>query len=126
MGDLVREEVEKAVELLGVTAKTWSERGGIELRRRLERADVQLEPLAKALHASENADGVALTEAGLEQLHVAPDARLDASARVDQLEREIGRAGLRTAALLSRDRIDTLDDPVLLELRDVAHSCSFR
>ena len=41
-----------------------------------------------------------------------------AAGRVDELEREVRRAGLRAQLALHADRVDALDDPVLLELRD--------
>ena len=61
--DLVGEEVEEAVELVGVAAHRRGERGGSVSARGLERADVELEPVAEALDAAEHANGVALVEA---------------------------------------------------------------
>src|SRR5919204_1214061 len=51
MRDLRREEVEKAVELVRVTAQRRGERGGIGLGRRLETAYFQLEALPGKLDA---------------------------------------------------------------------------
>ena len=62
---------------------------GIDVLRGLERAHVELQPVAEPLDASEHAHGVALGEARVEQLDVVPDARGDAPARIDELEREI-------------------------------------
>ena len=67
---------------------------GVDVAR-LERAHVELEPVAEALDAAEHAHRVALAEAPVEQLDVVPDARVDAAARVDELEREVRRAALR-------------------------------
>ena len=91
------------------------------LRRGLERAHLELEPVAEALDPAEHAHRVAFGEARVEQLDVVPDARLDASARVDELEREIRAPPSCAQALLLRDRVDALDGAVLLELRDRGH-----
>ena len=88
---------------------------------RLERAHLHLELAAEALDAAEDAHGVALGEARVEQLDVVPDARLDPAARVDELEREVRRAGPRSPPLLPRDREHALDGPVLGELGDGGH-----
>ena len=87
-------------------------------RRGLDRAHLELEPVAEALDAAEHAHGVALGEAPVEQLDVVPDPRLDPPARVDELEREVGRALLRSQPLLARDRVDALDHAVLDQLGD--------
>ena len=92
MGDLAGEEVEEAVELVGVAAHGRRQLRRIAVRRRLDRAHLHLQPAAEPLHAAEHAHGVALGEAAVEQLDVVPDARLDPPARVDELEREVGRA----------------------------------
>ena len=88
---------------------------------RLERAHVELQPVAELLDAAEHAHRVALAEARVEQLDVVPDARLDAAARVDELEREVRRAAFRPQALLPRDGVDALDGAVLRELGDRRH-----
>ena len=87
---------------------------------RLERAHVELEAVAEPLDAAEHAHGVALAEAAVEQLDVVPDARVDAPARVDELEREVRRAALRPQPALGLDGEDALDDAVLRELGDHA------
>ena len=101
--DLAGEEVEEAVELVGVAAHRRRQLGRIGVGRRLDRAHLHLQPAAEPLHASEHADGVALGEAAVEQLDVVPDARLDPAARVDELEREVGGAVLRPPPLLAPD-----------------------
>ena len=94
---------------------------GSAVRRRLDRAHLHLQPAAEPLHAAEHAHGVAFGEAAVEQLDVVPDARLDPPARVDELEREVGRAVLRPPALLAADGEDALDGAVLGELGDAGH-----
>ena len=66
--------------------------GGIGFRS-LERAHLELESVAEALHATQHADGVSLPEALVEQLDVVPDTGFDLAGRVDELEGEIGAAG---------------------------------
>ena len=107
MGDLAGEEVEKAVELVRVAAHRRRQVGRVAVRRGLDAPAPAPEAAAEPLDASEHAHRVALVEAAVEQLDVVPDARLDASARVDQLEREIGRAVARAPPLLSSRRRST-------------------
>ena len=126
MRDLAGEEVEEAVELVGVAAHRRGQPGRVRLRRRLDRPHLHLEPAAEPLDASEHADGVALGEAAVEQLDVVPDPRLDPPARVDELEGEIGGAVLRPAALLAPDGVDALDGAVLGELGDAGHAVQSR
>ena len=90
---------------------------GIDVRR-LERAHVELQPVAELLDAGEHAHRVALCEAAVEQLDVVPHPRLDAAGRVDELEREVRGAGLRAQLALHAHRVDALDDAVLLQLGD--------
>ena len=85
------------------------------------RAHLDLEPAAEALDPAEDAHGVALGEATVEELDVVPDARLDAPARVRELEREVRRPRPRASPLLSHDREHALDRPVLDELGDRGH-----
>src|SRR5712691_10361796 len=119
--ELTREELEKAVQLVGVAAQRRSEVAGVGVRRSRERAHVELKPVVEALDAPEHAYGVTLGEALVEQLDVVPDARLDPPARVDQLERKVRRPRARVQPAFARHRVDALDDPVLGQLRDRAH-----
>ena len=88
----------------------------------LDRAHVELEPVAVALDAPEHANRVALVEPRVEQVDVVPDASLDATARVDELEREVRRPALRPQPPLARDRVDPLDDAILGQLGDACSS----
>src|SRR5579884_3635157 len=115
MLDVADEELEKALELVGVSPQGRRHRGGIDARGRLERPDVELQPVAEALDPGEHAHRIAFGEAPVEQLDVVPDASVDASARVDELERQICAAAARAEPLLLRDRVDALDRSVLLE-----------
>ena len=121
MGDLGGEELEEPVELVGVAAERWGELGRIRVVGGLDRPHLHLQPPAEALDTAEDAHRVALAEALVEQVDVAPDARLDATARVCELEREVGRARSSAAPLLLRDREHALDGPVLGELGDRGH-----
>ena len=123
MRDLAGEELEEALQLVGVAAHRGRERRGVDVGR-LERAHVELQPVAEALDAAEHAHRVALAEAPVEQLDVVPDARVDASGRVDELEREVRRAALRPQLPLGLDGEDALDDAVLGQVGD--HAASLR
>jgi uncharacterized protein (DUF1015 family) len=122
VSDLAREELEEAVELVGIAPQRRSELRGIRLWRRLERAHVDLQTVAELLHATEHAHRVSLREARIEQLDVVPDARVDSSARIDQLEREVRSAAPGVHPPLASHRVDTLDDPLFGQLRDRAHA----
>ena len=100
MGDLCGEELEEAVELVGVATERGRELGRIGVVHRLDRPHLHLQSPTEALDASEDAHGVALAEALVEQLDVAPDSRLDATARVRELEGEVRRARLGAPPLL--------------------------
>ena len=119
--DLGCEELEEAVELVGIAAQGRGERRRIGVLCGLDRAHLNLELPAEALDATEHAHGVALGEALVEQVDVVPDARFDAAARVNELEGEVGSARARASALLSGHREHALDGPVLDELGDRGH-----
>ena len=121
--ELRSQELEEAVELVGVPAHRRRELGGVGLGR-LDRPHLELQAPVEALDAGQHADGVALLEAAVEQLDVVPDAPLDAPARVDELEREVGLAVPRREAALARDREDTVDRAVLDEVGDRCHGLS--
>ena len=122
MCDLGREELEETLDLVGVAPDRRRQLGRVCFRRGLERADVDLQPVAELLHASEHPDCVAFGEPRIEELDVVPDARVDAPAGVDELEREVGCAAFRPQPLLPCDRIDALDDALFGELRNRAHA----
>src|SRR5439155_14012805 len=102
MGDLARKKLEEAVELGRVSSQCRRKLGRIRLGR-LDRANVQLEPVAKSLDSAQDAHGIAFAEAPVKQLDVRPDARLDSPARVDELECEVRRAAAGTPPLLACD-----------------------
>ena len=124
MRKLRDEELEKSLELVGVAAERGSHRRRVDVGRRLDRSDVELQGVAESLHATEHPHGVALGEAAVEELDVVPDTRRDPAARVDELEREIRRAVARAQPLLARHGVHALDGAVLLELRDRGHGDS--
>jgi hypothetical protein len=119
MRELADEELKKALQFLGIAPARRRERRGIDLRC-LQRTHVKLKPVAEPLDASEHAHRVALAEAAVEQLDVVPNARVDAAARVDELEREERRTRFRPQLPLRLDREHAIDDPVLGELGDHA------
>ena len=120
MRELAGEELEEAVELVGVAPQPRRKPGRVVVRG-LDGADLELEPVVEALDAAEHAHGVALGEAAVEQLDVVPDPPLDPAGRVDELEREVGRALPGRPPLLARDGVDALDRAVGGELGDRAH-----
>ena len=90
--DLPREVLEEAVELVDVAVGDRQERGRVGVRRALDRADLDLQLVAEALHPPLDADEVAAVEAAAEQVGVAEHARRKGRRAVAQLERQIGRA----------------------------------
>ena len=111
------EEVEKPAELVSVAPQSRRQRLWVDVRR-FQRANVELQPVSELLDAREDTHRVAFREAPVEQLDVVPHACFDATGRIDELERQIRRAGLRAELPLHADGVHALDDPVLLELRD--------
>ena len=124
MRDLGGEELEEAVELVGVAPQRRNERRRIGVRGGLERAHLHLQAAAEALDPAEHAHGVALREAPVEQLDVVPDARVDPAARVDELQCEIRSAVPRPPPVLARHRVHAFDGPVLDQLGDRGHVAS--
>ena len=123
--DLADEELQKALELVGVPAQGRSQRRRVDVRG-LEGAHLELQPVAELLHPPENAHRVALGEARIEQLDVVPDPRGDPPARIDELERQVGRAVARAQPLLPGHRVDAVHRSVLLELCDRRHASSLK
>jgi len=121
VGDFAGQELEEAVELVRVSAHRRREPCGILVGGGLDRADVELQPVAVALHSPEHAHCVPLAEPRVEQLDVVPDPALDAAGRVDELQRKVRGAGSRTQAPLARDCVDALDYAILGQLGDAAH-----
>ena len=73
--DLAREVLEEAVELVEVAVGDGQERGRVGVLGALDRADLDLELVAEALHAPLHAHEVAAVEAAAEQVGVAEHAR---------------------------------------------------
>jgi hypothetical protein len=117
MRDLGGQKLEEPVELFYVSARFGHERRGVVLRW-LEGANLQLQAVAEAFHAPQHAHGVAFAETFVEEVDVAPDARVDAAARIHELEREIGTPTAGAQPLLAGDRERAFDDPVLGKLRN--------
>ena len=126
MCDLSGEKFEEAVQLVGVAPEGRRQLRRIGVVYRLDRPHLDLKPAPEALDPSEHAHGVPLREPLVEELDVAPHARLDASACIGELEREIRSACPRPAALLLGDREHAFDGPVLGELGDRGHGLSLR
>src|SRR5436190_18685352 len=66
--DLSGEELEKAVQLVCIPTKPGRKRGRVGVLRGLERAHLELEPVAVAFHAAQYADRVALPETSVQEL----------------------------------------------------------
>ncbi len=124
VGELTDEELEEAVQLVGVATQRRRQVCRVGVGRGLDRPHLHLEPAAEPLHAPEHAHGVTFGEAAVEQLDVVPDPRVDPSARIDELEREVRRTVLRPASLLTADGVDAFDGSVLGELGDAGHASS--
>ena len=107
-------------------AERGREGGRIGVRERLDCTHLHLQASAVALDPAEYAHRVSLGEALVQEVDVLPHARLDASARIDELEREVWRATTRSPALLARDGEDAIHGPILRELRDRGHGWSLR
>ena len=93
MDDLGREELVESVELVRVSAERRRERSGAASSAGFDRSHLHLQLPAEALDPSGNVNGVALPKAMVEEIDVVPDSRLDASARVSELEVEVRSAG---------------------------------
>ena len=107
----------KPSSLVEVAARLGDEPGHVGLGA-LDRADVELEAVAELLDAGEHPDGVALAEARVEHLDVAPDAALDAARRVDELEHQVRAPGPGAEAPLPADCEDAFDGAILDQIRD--------
>ena len=118
---LCREEVEEAVELVGVAPERRRELGGIRSLNGLDVAHLNLQPPAEPLHAPEHAHGVAFREPPVEQVDVTPDARLHGAARVDELQGEVRRPVAGRKSPLPRDAEHAVHRVLGLELGDRHH-----
>ena len=124
MRDLAGQELEEPVQLVGVSTKPGSKRRRVSVVCGLERAHLELEPVAVALHSTQHADRVPFLEASVQELDVVPDPGLDPATGVDELERQIRRARAGSQPFLSGDCVDPLDHPILGERDDRGHVAS--
>ena len=110
VGDLAREMLEEAVELVEVAVGDRQEvrRVGLALGRPLDPVELDLRLLAEAHDAAARAHELARLEAAALEVGVAEDAGRERSAAVAQLDREVGRARARREALLARAREDAV------------------
>ena len=109
--NLAREVLEEAVELVEVAVGDGQECGriGLALGGAIDRAQVDLQLVAKALDATGDAHEVTALEAPGQHIGVPKRAPLNRPRAVAQLDREVRRAGTRQQAVLARAREDTLD-----------------
>jgi uncharacterized protein (DUF1015 family) len=121
MRDLRGEEVEEPVELVRIAPDRRCERDRIRLRRGLEVSHLELQAVAEALDAPEHVHRVAFGEPRVEQIDVVPDPRVDASARIDELEREVRCAVASPQLPLTRDCVYAFDHSLFGEIRNRAH-----
>ena len=104
MRELRDEEIEEPGELVGVAPDVGvSDAGSTSLASSERTSSCSRSRNSRRARAPHR---VALVEASVEQLDVVPHARLDAAGRVDQLEREVRRAGLRAELALRPHRVD--------------------
>ena len=123
MRDLRGEEVEKAVQLLGVAPHRRRELGRVDVGR-LDGPHLHLKTAVEPLDPPEDAHGVALGEASVEQLDVVPHTALDPPARVDELDCEVRLTVASRQLALAGNRVDPVDGAILDELRDRRHGLS--
>src|SRR5262249_438944 len=121
VSDLGREELEEAVQLVGVASQRRRQRGGVRVLRGLDGSHLHLQLAAELLDAAKNVNGVSLAEPLIEEAAVVPDPGLDPAARAGELEGGVCRARAGGAPVLLRDRKDAFDRPVLGELGDRGH-----
>jgi hypothetical protein len=107
--DLAREVLEEAFELVDVAGGDRQERGGVGGLGAGDRAHVDLQLVAEALHAPHDADELAALEATRDDVGVAEDARADRAGLVAELERQVGRARAGDEAVLARAGEDGVD-----------------
>ena len=109
--DLAREVLEEAVELVDVAVGDGQEGGRVRLLGTRDRAHVDLQLVAEALHPARDPDEVTALEAPRQDVRVLERAGLDRARPVAQLERQIGRARARGQPVLARtgeDRVDLI------------------
>ena len=109
--DLPREVLEEAFELVEITVGDGQEAGGVGLRalRAGDRANLDLELVAKALHAAAHPHQLAALEAPGEHVGVAEGAPEDRAGAVAQPDRQIRSARAGDLAFLARAREHPVD-----------------
>ena len=107
--DLAREVLEEAVELLHVAVGDGQELGRVGGLGALDLLDVDLQLVAELLHAPAHAHELAALEAAGEDVGVLERAAGERAAAIAELEREVGGAGAREQAVLTRACVNTGD-----------------
>ena len=74
----------RKLQLVRVAPKRRRQRDRVGALGRLDRAHVELQLVAVALDAAQDAHGVALGEPAVEEIDVVPDSALDAAAGIDE------------------------------------------
>ena len=116
MGDLAGQELDEALERLGVAAGAGHEVERIARLDLLEVAHGDLEPAAVALDPAEHAHRVALVEPRAEQVDVVPDHAGHAPGAVGQLHRQERVAVSGVAALLALHGEGGVDERPLAQI----------
>ena len=124
VSDLSRDELEEAVELVGIPAQRRRQRRRIRILGGFDGSYLDLELAAEALDPTEHVHSVAFAEPLVEEIDVVPHSCFHSPARIGQLQREVGGASASASPLLLRHREHALDSPVLGELGDRGHVAS--
>ena len=114
--DLGGQELDHAVQCLGVAARAGHQLERVSLLKPLDIADRDLRPAVVALDATQHAHRVALVEPRPQHVDVVPDHGRNAAGAVGQLQRQerVTVAGAAPALALHRER--GLDQSTFLEL----------
>ena len=120
--DLAGQELDHAVERLGVAARPRHEIEGVAVGQPLQVAQLELEAAVVAPHPAQHADRVALVEPLVDQVHVGPEHSRDATGPVRQLDREEGVAVSGPPAPFALHGERRVDDLSLLQVLDVRAS----
>ena len=116
--DLADQELEEALEILGVATRAGHVDERVTGSDPLDAADDDLGAAAVLLDRAEHAHGVALVEARVEQWHVVEHHRRDPPGAIAEVERQERRARPRAPAVLADHREGRVDESPRLQ---VAH-----